>query len=198
MMEQQQEQVWANTAPWIFFAVAVLCACLGGLQAGLVPPSSAALLIGVLLACALPQIIGAIICFRRGEILLATIAGSFGTVITLGAAFTVWIQMFKAPSPGAFTGEIMAFFWIPLFIITEIFAIGFGRVSWFIFIGVAEVGVMFLLLGIFAFLGTPVLGLIAGYLALIFAAFCIYVATAIMLGEHFERPILPLGKPVFK
>ena len=197
-MAQQQEQVWANPAPWIFYAVAVLCACLGGLYAGLVPPSSAPLLIGVLLACALPQLLGAIICFKRGEILLATIAGSFGTVITLGAAFTVWIQNFEAPAPGAFTGEIMAFFWITLFIVTEVIAIGFGRVSWFIMLFVAEVGAMFLFLGIFALVGTPALGVIVGWLALIFAAFCLYAASAIVLGEHFQRPILPLGKPCFK
>lgn len=197
-MAQQQEQVWANPAPWIFYSVAVLTASLGAVLAGLVPASSVPLLIGVLLACALPQLLGAIICFRRGEILLATIAGSFGTVITLGAAFTMWIQIFKAPAPGAFTGEIMGFFWITLFIITEVVAIGFGRISWFILLFVAEVGVMFLFLGIFALVGLPVLNVIAGWLSLIFAAFCLYTASAIMLGEHFQRPVLPLGRPVFK
>ncbi len=197
-MAQQQEQVWANPAPWIFYAVAVLTASLGAVLAGLVPASSVPLLIGVLLACALPQLLGAIICFRRGEILLATIAGLFGTVITLGAAFTMWIQIFKAPAPGAFTGEIMGFFWITLFIITEVVAIGFGRISWFILLFVAEVGVMFLFLGIFALVGLPVLNVIAGWLSLIFAAFSLYTASAIMLGEHFQRPVLPIGRPVFK
>jgi len=197
-MAQQQEQVWANPAPWIFYAVAVLTACLGAVLAGLVPLSSAPLFIGVLLACALPQLLGAIICFRRGEILLATIAGSFGTVITLGAAFTMWIQIFKAPAPGAFTGEIMGFFWITLFIVTEVIAIGFGRVSWFILLFVAEVGVMFLLLAIFAWSGIPAFGIIAGWLALIFSVFCLYTASAIVLGEHFQRPVLPIGRPCFK
>jgi succinate-acetate transporter protein len=197
-MAQQQQQGWANTAPWMFFAVAVLTACLGGMLTGLVPASSVPLMIGVLLACSLPQLLGAIIHFRRGEILLATIGGSFGTVITLGAAFTMWIQIFKAPAPGAFTGEIMGFFWITLFIITEVFAIGFGRMSWFVLAGVAEVGVMFLLLGLFSLLGVPVLSLIAGIFSLVFAAFCIYVASAVVLGEHFQRPMLPIGHPVFK
>jgi len=197
-MAQQQEQVWANPAPWIFYAVAVLTACLGAVQTGLVPASSAPLLIGVLLACALPQLLGAIICYKRGEVLLATIAGTFGTVITLGAAFTVWIQNFEAPAPGAFTAEIMGFFWITLFIITEVIAIGFGRLSWFIMLFVAEVGVMFLLLGIVALGGMPVLGEIAGWLALAFSAFCLYSASAIVLGEHFQRPVLPIGRPVFK
>ncbi len=197
-MAQQQEQVWANPAGWALLAVAVLTACVGVFHAGLVPMTTAPLLIGILLACSLPQLIGAIICFRRGEILFASIAGLFGTVITLGAAFTVYQLVIQAPKPGAFTPEIMGTFWITLFVITEIFAIGFGRMSWFVLAFVAEVGVMFLLLGIFAWSGIPVFSIIAGWLALIFAAFCLYVASAILLGEHFQRPILPIGRPVFK
>jgi len=110
----------------------------------------------------------------------------------------MWIQIFKAPAPGAFTGEIMGFFWITLFIVTEVIAIGFGRVSWFILLFVAEIGVMFLVLAIFAWSGIPGLGIIAGWLALIFAAFCLYTASAIVLGEHFQRPVLPIGRPCFK
>jgi len=206
-MVEQQEQGWANTGPWLFFAVAVLTACAGGWFGGLVPASSAPLLVGILLACSLPQLIGAIILFRRGEILLASIAGLFGTVITLGAAFTIAIQVRWAPEPGAFTSEVMGFFWITLFVITEVFAVGFGRASWFLMGGVAEVGVSFLFLGIYALAGSPVgaagyvehgAALVGGYLLIIFAAFCIYAATAILWAEHFGRPMLPLGKPVFK
>jgi hypothetical protein len=36
-MSQQQQQVWANVAPWGILAVAVLTACLGGVLTGLVP-----------------------------------------------------------------------------------------------------------------------------------------------------------------
>ena len=198
MAQEQQQQVWSNAAPWGIMAVAVLTACLGSVLTGLVPASSVPLLIGIVLSCSLPQLIASIIAFRRGEILLATILGLFGTVITLGAVFTMWIQIFAAPAPGAFTAEIMAFFWITLFVITEVFAIGFGRMSWFLMAGIAEVGVMFLFLGLFALLGAPALNLIAGILSFLFAAFCIYAPSAILLAEHFQRPILPLGRPVFK
>jgi len=143
----QQEQAWANSGPWALLAVSVLTACVGAVHAGLIPASTAPLLVGILLACSLPQLIGAIIAFRRGEILLASIAGLFGTVITLGAAITLWEQVFKAPAPGAFTPEAMGVFWITLFVITEIFAVGFGRASWLLLAGIAEVGVAFLFLG---------------------------------------------------
>ena len=194
----QQQQTWGNSAPWALLAVAVLTACVGVFYGGLVPMSTAPLLIGILLACSLPQLIGAIICFRRGEILLASIAGLFGTVVTLGAAFTLYQLVIQAPAPGAFTPEVMGTFWITLFVITEIFAIGFGRMSWFLLAGIAEVGVAFLFLGLVNLGGAPITGAIAGWLLIIFSAFCIYSSAAILWGEHFQRPMLPLGRPCFK
>ena len=100
-MSPEQNQGWANAAPFAILSVAVLVACFGGFRAGYVPASSAPLMVGVLIACFLPQLVGGIIAFKRGEVLLGTICGLFGTTITLGAAFTLWIQIFAAPAvPG--------------------------------------------------------------------------------------------------
>lgn len=194
-MAEQKQQVWANTLPWAVMAVAVLAACVGAVYAGLVPPTTVPLLVGILLACSLPQLIGGIILFQRGEILVGSLCGLFGTVITLGAAITLWQQLGAA---GAITPEVMGFFWITLFIIAEVIAIGLGRISWFVLAGIAEVGVAFVFLGINALTGSPFAGLIAGWLLLVFAAFCVYASSAIVLAEHFGKPVLPLGRPVFK
>jgi succinate-acetate transporter protein len=197
-MENSSGQNWANGGPLVIFAVAVLVNCLGGIRIGTVPMSSAPLMVGVLIACAIPQVIGGVIAYRRGDVLLGTISNLFGTTVTLGAALTLYIQVFMAPTPGAFTPELLGFFWITLFVITEVIAICFGRMSWFLMLGIAEVGVVFLLEGMFALQGTPGLGNLAGYFELGFGAFCTYAAAAILLGEHFQRPVLPLGCPVFK
>ena len=194
-MAQQQQQGWANALPWAVMAVAVLTACVGVVYAGLVPPTTVPLLVGILLACSLPQLIGGIILFRRGEILVASLCGLFGTTITLGAAITLWQQLGAA---GAITPEVMGVFWIVLFFIAEVVAIGLGRVSWFVLAGIAEVGVSFVFLGINALTGSPFAGFIAGWLLIIFAAFCVYASSAIVLAEHFGRLILPIGRPVFK
>lgn len=178
-------------------AVAVLTACVGSVYAELVPKSTTPLLVGILLACSLPQILGGIILFRRGEILVASLSGLFGTVITLGAAITLWQQL-GAAEPGAITPEVMGVFWIVLFVLAEVIAIGLGRVTWFIMVGIGEVGVSFLFLGINALSASRTTGLIAGYLLIVFSAFCIYASSAMVLGEHFQRPVLPLGKPIFK
>jgi succinate-acetate transporter protein len=205
--ETKNKTIWGNAGPFALFAVAVIVCCLGGFRAGFLPQTTAPLILGILLACSLPQIIGGIIAFRRNEVLLGSISSLFGTTITLGAAFTLYIQIFMGPSPGAFTPEIMAFFWISIFVITEVFAVGFGRISWFLLFGIAEVGIVFLLEGIYAAQGAPVgaggfitsnVANLAGYMEIIFAVFCIYSATAMLWAEHFERPILPLGSPLFK
>jgi len=151
-----------------------------------------------MLACSLPQLLGGIILFQRGEILVASLSGLFGTVITLGAAITLWQQL-GAAEPGAITPEVMGVFWIVLFVIAEVIAIGLGRASWFIMVGIGEVGLSFLFLGISALSASPrTTGLIAGYLLIVFSAFCLYASSAMVLGEHFQRPVLPLGKPIFK
>ncbi|PLX39770.1 MAG: hypothetical protein C0608_11375 [Deltaproteobacteria bacterium] len=206
-MENRSSQSWANGGPLVMFSVAVLVACLGGFRAGFVPISSAPLMVGVLVACSLPQIVGGIIAYRREEILLGTISCLFGTTVTLGAALTLWIQVFEAPAPGAFTPELMGFFWITMAVLTMVLAIGFGRLSWFLLLGIAEVGVVFLLEGLYSLQGAPIgpngfitlqLANVAGYLELGFAFFCAYAGSAILLGEHFQKPVLPLGAPLFK
>lgn len=189
---------WANPGPWILQSVAVLTGCAGFAFAGLVPPSTVPLLVGVLLSCVLPQLLGGIIAYRRGEVVLATISGLFGTVITMGAALTLYQQVFMAPQPGAFTPEVMAVFWFVLFILAETMAVAFGRASWFILLGIAEVGVAFLFLSINAWTGSVFALKTAGWLLIVFSAFCIYCSAAMLWAEQFERPILPLGRPIFK
>gem|GEM_PF-702496 len=186
----QQPQGWANPGPWSLFAIAVLTGCAGFFNAGFLPPTTAPLLVGILVASVIPQFVSGLINFKRGEILIGTLNGLFGTVATIGIAVTTWM-LITAPTPGAVTPEIMGVFYIILFLAMEIAAIGFGRMSWFIMLGIAEVGVAFLCFG----LGMLVLG---GWLLIIFSAFSLYLATAIFWAEIFQKPILPLGRPVFK
>lgn len=196
--EQQPQPQWANTLPWAVMAVAVLTACVGSVKAEIVPASTAPLLVGILLACSLPQLLGGLILFRRGEILVGSLAGLLGTVVTLGAAVTLWQLVYKSNPDAPTTPEVLGVFWITLSVIVLVFAIGLGRASWFIALGITLAAVAFLFLGIEAAWASHNAALIAGYLLVVFAAFCIYASAAMVLGEHFQRAVLPLGKPIFK
>jgi hypothetical protein len=143
-----------------------------------------------MVACIIPQLAAGFINFQRGEILIGTLNGLFGTVATIGISLTTWM-LITAPKPGAITPEIMSPFNIILFIAMEIAAIGFGRMSWFLMLAIAEVGAAFLFFG----LGMITYG---GWLLIVFALFCLYLGAAILWGEVFQRPVLPLGRPVFK
>ncbi len=195
--EQQQPQqapqpqhTWANPGPWSLFAIAVLTATVGAFNAGLMPPTSGPLLIGILFACFLPQFVGGLICFQRGELLIGTVNALFGTVATLGAAITLW-QLISVPKPGAITPELMSIFWLTLFVAMEVLAVAFSRMSWFIMLAIAEVGVSFLFIG----LGRFVIG---GWLLIIFAVLAMYLSAAILWAETWQRPVLPLGKPMVR
>jgi len=188
--QQPQPQGWANPGPWALFSIAVLTGCAGFLNAGLLPPTTAPLLVGILIACVIPQLVAGLINFQRGEILIGTLNGFFGTVATIGIAITTWM-LIMAPKPGVITPEILGVFNIILFVAMEIAAIGFGRASWFLMLGIAEVGAAFLCFG----LAQIVLG---GWLLIIFAVFCLYLGAAILWGEVFQKPVLPVGRPIFK
>jgi len=194
----EQNNGWANPGPWVLESVAVLTGCAGFVFAGLVPPSTVPLLAGVLFACVLSQLLGGLIALRKGDIVLGTISGLFGTVITIGAALTLWQQVFLSPQPGAFTPEVMGVFWFVLFILCETLAVAFGKVSWIIFLGIAEVGISFLFLSIGSWTGSPSAFKVAGWLLIIFAAFCSYMSAAILWAEQFKKVVIPIGKPLFK
>jgi succinate-acetate transporter protein len=187
---QQPPQGWANPGPWSLFSIAVLTGCAGFFNAGLLPPTTAPLLVGIMVACIIPQLVAGIINFQRGEILIGTLNGVFGTVATVGISLTTWM-LITVPRPGMITPEILGVFNIILFLVMEIAAVAFGRASWFLMLGIAEVGVAFLCFG----LAQIVLG---GWLLIIFAVFVLYIAAAILWGEVFQRPVLPIGRPVFK
>jgi succinate-acetate transporter protein len=186
----QPQQSWANPGPWGLFAIAVLTASVGSFNAALLPPTAGPLLIGILLSCFLPQFVGGLIHFQRGELLIGTVNALFGTVATLGGAITIW-QLTTVPKPGLITPELMSIFWITLFVAMQVIAVGFGRMSWLIMLAISEVGLSFLFIG----LGMFVIG---GWLLIIFSVFAMYLAAAILWAETFQRPVLPLGGPAFR
>ena len=196
-MDKAQSPQWGNAGPLGILATAVIVICLGSIRLGWIPLTSAPLMIGILLACAVPIIIAGIVAFMRQETLLGTTFTLFGGVVSIGAALTLYIQIFLPPAPGAFSPAVLGPFWITLAGITGILAIGFGRMSWFLMLGIALVACVFLTEGTFAMSGSGDIANLAGLLEIAFGGFCIYAGGTILLSEHFEKPVMPLGKPLF-
>lgn len=197
-MENAPAPHWGNAGPLGILATAVIVICLGSIRLGWIPANSAPLMVGVLLACAVPIVVAGVIAFARRETLLGTTFTLFGTVVSVGAALTLFIQIFMSPEAGAFSPAVLGPFWITLAGITALFAIGFGRVSWVLMLGIADVAGVFLFEGLFAMNGAASTAMIAGWLEIVFGVFCIYAGGTILLSEHFEKPVMPLGGPVFR
>jgi hypothetical protein len=112
--------------------------------------------------------------------------GIFGGV-TVGAGISV-LYLIAAP-PGSITPEVMMIFWLIGGLILEICAVAFAAMSWLLMVFIAEVGLAFFCNAFGSFV-------LAGWLMMIFSAFCIYFTAAILWLEVFRKPVLPLGRPI--
>lgn len=192
-----KEISWANPATAGIVGLCTVVIPLAILNLGWVPPAGAPLIIGWLLFGGLVQVICGIIEFKRGGLLFATPLLVFGLMLCITPAFgeivKIWIKDLAVPP--AVTG--VGFLVVAVYVVA--FFIATGLVSWFLF-------VLCLLLD----LGLWIVGLTnagvfpagAGTLGwsflLIFALGMLYVACALFLNEMFEKPVLPIGAPLFK
>ena len=197
-MENSPTPRWGNAGPVGILATAIIVFCLGSIRIGWIPAESAPLMVGVLVACAVPILVAGVLAFARNETLLGTTFTLFGAVVSIGAALTLYILIFMSPEPGAFSTAVLAPFWISLAAITAILAIGFGRMSWFLAAGILMVAAVFLFEGLYALSGEPSTANLAGTFEIAFGCFCVYSGGVMVLSEHFERSVLPLGTPIFK
>ena len=155
-------------------------------------------MMGILIACAVPILVAGILAFARHETLLGTTFTLFGALVSVGATLTLYILIFMPPEPNAFSPAVLGPFWLSLAAITAILAIGFGRMSWFLAAGIALVAAVFLCEGLYIMSGAPSIANTAGLLEITFGVFCIDAGGTILLSEHFEKPVMPLGTPIFR
>jgi succinate-acetate transporter protein len=192
-----KEVTWANPATAGIIGLCTVVIPLAILNLGWIPSESAPLIIGWLLFGGLVQVICGIIEFKRGGLLFATPLLVFGLMLCITPAFgeitKIWIKDFAVPP--AVTG--VGFMVVAVFVAA--FFVATGLVSWFLFIICLILDVGLWLVG---FAAAGVLGAAAGaigwILLLIFALGMLYVACALFLDELFERPVLPIGTPLFK
>ncbi|RJX29114.1 MAG: hypothetical protein C4554_01295 [Dethiobacter sp.] len=192
-----KEITWANPATAGIIGLCTVVIPLAILNLGWIPPESAPLIIGWLLFGGLVQVICGIIEFKRGGLLFATPLLVFGLMLCITPAFgeitKIWIKDLAVPP--AVTG--VGFLVVAVFVAA--FFIATGLVSWFLFVIclILDVGLWLVGLAAAGVLGAAA-GAIGWILLLIFALGMLYVACALFLDELFERPVLPIGTPLFK
>jgi len=191
-----KEMTWANPATAGIIGLCTVVIPLAVLNLGWIPAESAPLIIGWLIFGGLVQVIAGIIEFKRGGLLFATPLLVFGLMLCITPAFgeitKIWIKDFAVPPAVNGVGFLVVAVYVAAFFIAT------GLVSRFLFflcllldlglwlVGLAGIGVL-----------APAAGAVGWFLLLVFAVGMLYVACALFLNELFERPVLPIGSPLF-
>ncbi len=189
------QMTWANPATAGIMGLCTVVIPLAMTNLGWIEPSP--LLIGWLIFGGLVQVITGIIEFKRGGLLFATPLLVFGFMLCITPAFgeivKIWIKTDAVSAAVSGVGFLVVAVYVAAFFIAC------GLVSWFLFTLVLLLDLGLWLVG---FAGAGVLGAGAGtigwYCLLIFALGMLYMACALFLNEMFNKPLLPIGSPLFQ
>jgi len=180
---------WASGGAASLYLVGTIHVGIFANATGRIPPETAPLLGLWILGCSVSLLLLAMVELKRGEILFGTIGMVFGGVLGLGGALS-FIRGLWMPGIASIDGWWFLSAGIILFLLLSVV----GKYSWILFGGISLIAVTLTLLGI-GMIGVvaapgPLLNT-AGWLALLFAIFCWYTATAQIMSIVYGRRILP-------
>ncbi len=182
-------QEWASGGMASLYLVGALHVGIFAFATGQVGPESAPLLGFWILGCAVALIILAMVDLRRGEALFGTIGMVFGGLLGLGGALSFIRSLWM---PGIFPMD--GWWFLSAGAILFLLLPSVSKVSWIMFGGITEIGITLTILGLgmMGVFGPPEAPLrIAGWLALFFAIFCWYEATAPLVNTVYKKNVLP-------
>jgi len=185
-----QSKGWASGGAASLYLVGAIHLGIFAFATGQVGPESAPLLGFWILGCSVALLLLAMVELRRGEALTGTIGMVFGGLLGLGGSLSFIRAQWM---PGIFA--IDGWWFLSAGIILFLLLPAARRASWILFGGLAEIGVTLTILGLgmIGTFGPPESPLkIAGWGALIFAAFCWYNATAQLVNTIYGKKLLPL------
>lgn len=193
----EKEMTWANPATAGIIGLCCVVIPLAMLNLGWITPEGAPLLITWLLFGGLVQVITGIIEFKRGGLLFATPLLVFGLMLCItpavGEITKIWIG--NSAVPAAVSG--VGFLVVAVYVIALFIAAGLVSKLLFILLLILDCGLWLVGLGDVGLLsrGVQVFG---WFLLLVFALGMLYVACTLFLNELFDKPVLPMGAPLFK
>ena len=183
-------QEWASGGIASLYLVGALHVGIFAFATGQVGTESAPLLGFWILGCAIALLMLAMVDLRRGEVLFGTIGMVFGCLLGLGGALSFIRSMWM---PGTFPMD--GWWFLSAGIILFLLLPSVSKVSWIMFGGITEIGIALTILGLgmIGVFESPEVPLrIAGWLALFFAIFCWYEATAQLVNTVYRKKVLPL------
>lgn len=183
-------QEWASGGMASLYLIGALHVGIFAFATGQVPPESAPLLGFWILGCAVSLLMLAMVDLRRGDALFGTMGMVFGGLLGIGGALSFIRSMWM---PGILPMD--GWWFLSAGIILFLLLPAVGKVSRIMFGGITEIGITLTILGLgmIGVFGPPEVPLrIAGWMALLFALFCWYEATAQLINTVYKKKVLPV------
>lgn len=188
----QQKSAWFDPSAVGMLAVAIAVIPFSALLLGWIPFTAMASLVPLLIGAGILTILVGIIALARGDfggipMLL------FGMLFMIIPGLSFLMSSGGPPNPQV-TGIVNIVGGVALLPV----AVALGLVSWVPFVFVGLVGIGVILSGSMLLGAPPIIGFVGGWFVLIFAVHMLYTGIALVLIQGLGRPVLPMGKPVFK
>jgi succinate-acetate transporter protein len=188
-VEPSESQTWASGGTASLYLIGAVHMGIFAFATGQVNRDYAPLLGLWMAGCAVVLLLLAMVELRRGEMLFGTIGSVFGGLLGLGGALS-FIRQFWIPGISAMDGWFLLSAAIIFFLLLP----AVKKTSLLLFAGIMEegIGLTILSLSMMGATRSPELLIkVAGWMALVFALFCWYEATAQIVNTVYKRRILP-------
>lgn len=180
------------------FALAVACFMFWALFLGWVTGGAVIIMAVLLIACAIPQLMASIFDLLKGNALFGNIMCYFASFFMVGTALTLIVEYLCGITGWPIDPTLLGFAWIVLALalwgwtpaLLTHSPLGFGILAI-----AADIALMCVAVSHFG-VAVHALHTISGWLLFIVGIIGIYYGWATVLAEHYEREVLPLGKPL--
>lgn len=204
-MSEEKERGWASASPVVLLGTAFLLFTIA--PALIFPPTgptASPTLFVWSFGAVIAIILSSLVEFRRGQLLLATTGMVFGVMLgvpfSASALLKAWgvINGMQNVQPFGFL-PAEGFTWLAAAITLTGLLYPYGCLSAPLFFFVFLVDIAFVLLCLFSFgIVGPIAIPIAGWIIFVFAVFNALGGLIFFINEFMQRPVLSLGKPLFK
>jgi len=197
-----EEVTWGDASPAMLFAIGMTLLPLGLFDAGLIPLEAEPIMAAWFLGLMVIDIVGSIICFRRGDTLFGCLGLFFGGMLAGAGAFsslthTWWLLSGQA---GSIALQYEGWAWFGAGIVLLLFVPATARLSWLLVLFCLEVGIALILHGLVLVsdMAWTTMLVVDGWMIFAFAIYCFYDGLAILTNTIYEKQVMPLGGPLIK
>ena len=197
---QNENHPLANLSPADLVGIAVVTFGLFGLLSGKVQQAGIIFIAAWMVGGFVIQVITAVINALKGNMLAANLGLMFSSYLMLSSAISFTIKYCSGLYGFPIDPTMEGFLWMPLWIIIWLWTPAFLKATPFSFnlmVFCFDIAIPLLCLSSFGLLGGMGMFVLTWFL-LLTGIMALWNAAAMVLAEVFQRPLLPMGSPLFK